>query len=182
MEVRVLDQVRQRALERRPVAAHCNRARRGGVDVGVRGRGLERERVQPDLLGRRPGRFLAGEGEQVSGQRGDRAALERGLANLVENAHVHGRGRIAVAVEEADGLARLSVRDEGRGLQPYEAERAFGRFWRADGLTGGSGLGLAIVRATAERHGGRAFAEGASFTIELPVVRESSETAATTEA
>jgi len=114
--------------------------------------------------------------------RGDRAALERGLANLVENAHVHGRGRIAVAVEEADGLARLSVRDEGRGLQPYEAERAFGRFWRGDGLTGGSGLGLAIVRATAERHGGRAFAEGASFTIELPAVRESSETAATTEA
>lgn len=114
--------------------------------------------------------------------RGDRAALERALANLVENAHLHGRGRIAVAVEEADGLARLSVRDEGRGLQPYEAERAFGRFWRGDGLTGGSGLGLAIVRATAERHGGRAFAEGASFTIELPAVRESSETAATTEA
>jgi len=37
----------------------------------------------------------------------------------------------------------------------------------------GSGLGLAIVRATAERHGGRAVVEGARFTIEL--VRKASE-------
>ena len=114
--------------------------------------------------------------------RGDRAALRRALANLVENAHLHGLGRIVVEAEAVDGKGRLTVRDEGRGLQPYEAERAFRRFWRAEVDTAGSGLGLAIVRATAERHGGRAFADGASFTIELPAVRESSETAATTEA
>jgi two-component system, OmpR family, sensor kinase len=112
--------------------------------------------------------------------RGDRAALERALANLLENAHRHGSGRIVVSVDEANDVARLSVRDEGRGLQPYEAERAFERFWRVDGSSAGSGLGLAIVRATAERHGGRAFAEGAVFTVELPVVRELSESAGTT--
>ena len=114
--------------------------------------------------------------------RGDRGALERTLSNLVENAHRHGPdgGRIVVTVDEAGGVARLSVRDEGRGLQPYQAERAFERFWRGDGSSAGSGLGLAIVRATAERHGGRAFAERAVFTVELPVVRDLSESTGTT--
>jgi two-component system, OmpR family, sensor kinase len=109
--------------------------------------------------------------------RGDRAALERALANLIQNAHRHGPpgGRIAVTAEQADGLARLSVRDEGLGLQPYDAKRAFERFWRGSKGTPGSGLGLAIVRATAERHGGRAYAKGALFTIELPALRDLSE-------
>jgi two-component system, OmpR family, sensor kinase len=116
--------------------------------------------------------------------RGDAAALERALANLLQNAHRHGPagGRIIVAAEQADGLARLSVTDEGRGLQPYEAERAFERFWRRPGGALGSGLGLAIVGATAERHGGRAYAEGSRFTIELPVLRDLSSSAATTQA
>ncbi len=114
--------------------------------------------------------------------RGDRAALERALANLVQNARSHGPvgGRITVVAEQADGLAQLSVRDKGSGLQPDEAERAFERFWRGDRSGPGSGLGLAIVRATAERHGGRAYADGACFTIELPALRELSESSATT--
>jgi two-component system, OmpR family, sensor kinase len=114
--------------------------------------------------------------------RGDRAALERALANLVQNARSHGPvgGRITVVAAQVDGLAQLSVRDRGSGLQPDEAERAFERFWRGDRSGPGSGLGLAIVRATAERHGGRAYADGACFTIELPALRELSESSATT--
>jgi two-component system, OmpR family, sensor kinase len=113
---------------------------------------------------------------------GDRAALERALANLLQNAHRHGppQGRITVEVRRADGTAALSVRDEGRGLQPYQARHAFERFWRADPGTPGSGLGLAIVSATAERHGGRAYAEGSRFTIELPALRDLSSSGATT--
>ncbi len=114
--------------------------------------------------------------------RGDRAALERALANLVENAHRHGPegGKITVSATRDDGSAVLSVGDEGRGLQPYHAERAFERFWRGAGGGPGSGLGLSIVRATAERHGGRAFVAGAVFTIELPTLRDLSESAGTT--
>ena len=110
--------------------------------------------------------------------RGDRAALERAVFNLIENARRHGPdgGRVSVTVEERDGRAFLSVEDEGPGVHPLDREHAFERFWRArpDGL--GSGLGLSIVRATAERHGGRAFVEGSRFTIELPTVRKASET------
>jgi len=114
--------------------------------------------------------------------RGDGAALERALSNLVENAHRHGPegGTITVAASENQGLAVLSVSDEGSGLQPYQAARAFERFWRGGGGGPGSGLGLSIVQAIAERHGGRAFAEGAVFTIELPALRDLSESAGTT--
>ena len=109
--------------------------------------------------------------------RGDRAALERALRNLVENASRYGPegGRVTISVERGDGHARVSVSDEGSGLGPDEAERAFERFWRGRQDGPGSGLGLAIVRATAERHGGRVYAEGSRFTIELPVLKDFSE-------
>jgi signal transduction histidine kinase len=112
---------------------------------------------------------------------GDAAALQRALGNLVQNAHVHGPagGRVVVALDEADSVVRLSVTDEGRGLRLEEAKLAFERFWRRSPDRPGSGLGLAIVRATAERHGGRAYVEGARFTIELPALRNLSSSGAT---
>ena len=115
--------------------------------------------------------------------RGDRAALERALANLLENAHRHGRpdGRITVDVRADNGSATLSVTDEGPGVPPRDAAHVFERFWRGRSDAGGSGLGLAIVRATAERHGGRAYANGSRFTIELPLLRDVSESSARTE-
>jgi signal transduction histidine kinase len=109
--------------------------------------------------------------------RGDRAALGRALANLVENARRYGPadGRIAVTVAERDGRAILSVEDAGVGVSAADRERAFERFWRARPDGAGSGLGLSIVRATAERHGGSATVDGSRFTIELPAVRKASE-------
>jgi signal transduction histidine kinase len=99
---------------------------------------------------------------------GDRAALERALSNLVENARRHGRGNVTVGVRTAGERAFLSVEDEGEGVHLLDRERVFERFYGD-----GSGLGLAIVRATAERHGGRATVEGPRFTIEL--IRKASE-------
>lgn len=112
--------------------------------------------------------------------RGDRAALERALSNLVENARLHGRGRITVVTGARDGSALLTVADEGPGLGIADAGQAFERFWRGRADRPGSGLGLAIVRATAERHGGRAYVKGSRFTIELPALRDLSESGATT--
>lgn len=106
--------------------------------------------------------------------RGDRVALERVLENLIENAHRHGpdEGSVEVSVARIGSSARLSVADEGEGPPHEVAERAFTRFWRAPGARReGSGLGLAIVRATAERHGGRASVEGSRFAVDLPLLR-----------
>ena len=110
----------------------------------------------------------------------DPVALERAVGNLVRNARTHGPpdGAITITVGlSSDGeRARITVADAGAGLSPEEAGQAFERFWRGPGArTGGSGLGLAIVRATAERHGGSVSADGPRFTIELPVIREFSD-------
>jgi two-component system OmpR family sensor kinase len=107
-------------------------------------------------------------------------ALQRALGNLVRNARTHGPrdGAITITVARSpDGeRARITVADEGSGLRPDEARDAFDRFWRGPSArAGGSGLGLAIVRATAERHGGAASADGPRFTIELPAIRDLSD-------
>ena len=51
---------------------------------------------------------------------GDHDALERAVANLVENARRHGRGRVTVEAAQADGFARLAVSDEGPGVPDAE--------------------------------------------------------------
>jgi signal transduction histidine kinase len=109
---------------------------------------------------------------------GERDALERALGNLVANAHRHGQGRVTVTVAARDGIARVTVADEGPGLTAEQAAHAFERFWRGPGARGeGSGLGLAIVRAIAERHGGYVTVDGPAFTL---AVKELSKTARTT--
>jgi two-component system, OmpR family, sensor kinase len=147
--------------------------------------GAPSEEVRLDELAREAAEPLAGVEAVSAGPvrvRGDRAALERALANLVDNARRHGPedGPVTITAEQADGVARLSVQDGGDGLRLEEAELAFRRFWRGSRERPGSGLGLALVRATAERHGGRAYAAGARFTIELPALRDLSEFAGTT--
>ena len=107
-------------------------------------------------------------------------ALERAVGNLVSNARTHGPADGAITITVAlspDGeRARITVADEGAGLGADAARHAFERFWRgSQARAGGSGLGLAIVRATAERHGGSATADGARFTIELPALRDLSD-------
>ena len=116
--------------------------------------------------------------------RGDAASLARALDNLVQNARIHGPpgSRVGIDLERDGDRVRLSVVDEGEGLRLGEGQLAFQRFWRRTASRPGSGLGLAIVLATAERHGGRAYAEGSRFTIELPVLRNLSGPAGTTEA
>ena len=82
----------------------------------------------------------------------------RRVGNLVANAPTHGDGAVTVSARPRDGAVELHVEDEGEGLPPGFAERAFERFTRADEARGGggAGLGLAIVAAIARAHGGRA--------------------------
>jgi signal transduction histidine kinase len=105
---------------------------------------------------------------------GDADALRRVLNNLIDNALVHGPadGLVTVSLVEYGGVARLTVRDAGRGPDPELRERLFERFWRGPDAAGrpGSGLGLSIVAAIVERHGGKIEVDGPAFTVELPRV------------
>jgi signal transduction histidine kinase len=106
---------------------------------------------------------------------GDGLRLEQALANLLENALVHGAGTIHLTARTRGDRVRLGVRDEGPGLAPAFAVHAFERFTRADSARrrGGAGLGLAIVAAIAQAHGGEAGSgpDTAEVWIELPAER-----------
>jgi hypothetical protein len=84
-------------------------------------------------------------------------------------AHIH-----LSATREADGW-RLSVADNGIGVDPAHRERIFRMFHRAhsQGDRIGSGVGLAICRRIVQRHGGRLWVEprpegGAAFHLTIP--------------
>jgi two-component system OmpR family sensor kinase len=88
----------------------------------------------------------------------DRLRIEQALDNLIANALDHGEGRVLLtAIREPDALL-LTVDDDGAGVDPAVAQRAFDRFARGDAARAGSGtgLGLAIVRTIAAAHGGSA--------------------------
>jgi signal transduction histidine kinase len=105
--------------------------------------------------------------------RGDAQALRRALANLLDNALLHGpAGRpVHVALRRDGDRARLVVSDEGPGPPVDSGEQIFERFYRgAESLERpGAGLGLPIVAMIARRHGGAVSVDGAAFTIELPL-------------
>jgi two-component system, OmpR family, sensor kinase len=108
---------------------------------------------------------------------GDEAALRRAVANLVENALVHGPagGTVEVGVARIGDRARVTVSDAGPGPAEDERERVFERFWRGDAAAGrpGSGLGLSIVAGVAAAHGGQVTIDGSAFTLALPLLSRS---------
>lgn len=87
---------------------------------------------------------------------GDPDALERAVANLVDNAVKWSPpdGRIRISVK----AGTLEVADTGPGIPDSDLEFVFDRFYRSPAARAhpGSGLGLAIVRQVAEAHGGTA--------------------------
>ncbi|MCT9127760.1 sensor histidine kinase [Cupriavidus gilardii] len=105
---------------------------------------------------------------------GDPDLLAGALANLVENAVKYaGRpARIHVAARAGDGIASLTVRDDGVGIPADQLPRLGTRFHRLHRETHGYGLGLASVRAIVGLHGGsivfRDALPGLAAHIELP--------------
>jgi signal transduction histidine kinase len=89
---------------------------------------------------------------------GDRDALGRVLANLLDNAVRHTRTTVTVGTCAAGADALVTVTDDGPGIPEADRDRVFERFTRLDDArardAGGAGLGLAIVRELVRRHGG----------------------------
>jgi PAS domain S-box-containing protein len=140
--------------------------------------GLVREvvsRFEPEAE-RVGGRIQVRVGEPFSGH-WDRLRLEQVVTNLLSNALKYGPGKpIRVEVGAQDGQARLTVRDEGIGVEPRLRARIFEKFERAvsDRHYGGLGLGLYITRQIVEALGGSievqsVLQQGATFTVLLPL-------------
>jgi signal transduction histidine kinase len=112
--------------------------------------------------------------------RGHHATLVQVIANLVANAiKFVGPGvepRVTVRLEPAGERVRVSVLDNGIGIDPAHRERIFRVFERLhpDDRFAGTGVGLAMVRKAMERLGGTVTCTGrpeggSCFTIEVPV-------------
>ncbi|MCX6521835.1 MAG: HAMP domain-containing sensor histidine kinase [Actinobacteria bacterium] len=117
---------------------------------------------------------------------GDRRRLARVVANLIDNARLHGGGEAAIYVSEAEnegepiGHVWIAVEDSGPGVPPEERDLVFERFARGAvagrrSSSDGAGLGLALVDEHIRMHGGRVWVEdrrdgepGARFVLELP--------------
>ena len=112
---------------------------------------------------------------------GDPTRLQQIFWNLLSNAikFSDAGGGVLIALERNNDSARITIRDEGRGISPAFLPYVFDPFRQADSAItrehGGLGLGLAIVKYLAELHGGSVTANsagpghGATFVVTLPL-------------
>lgn len=111
---------------------------------------------------------------------GHEPTLSQMLVNLISNAIKFQKPGIPpevriTAVLTSGRAVRISVTDNGIGIQPDHVGRLFKVFERLHGVEQypGTGIGLAIVKRGSERMGGRCgveskAGEGSSFWVELP--------------
>jgi two-component system sensor histidine kinase KdpD len=112
----------------------------------------------------------------------DPVLIGQALANVVENAakYAPAASPIVIAATADETMVRLTVTDQGPGIDPSDRERVFDPFYRAsrgDGAPAGTGLGLAIVRGFVEAHGGAVSVasgpSGAGTTVAMTLPRAS---------
>ena len=111
----------------------------------------------------------------------DSGRLHQVLANLISNAckFSPAGSEVIIASEVSEGWVRVSVTDQGTGIDSASQEKLFQRFSQVHKQTskGGTGLGLAISREIIERLDGRIGVssepgQGSCFWFELPVIHE----------
>lgn len=131
---------------------------------------------------------FAGEYVRVSGERslealGHEPTMSQMILNLISNGIKFRKPNVPPEVQveiarAANDMLRISVADNGIGIQPQHLARLFKVFERLHGVEEypGTGIGLAIVKRGAERMGGRCGVEsqlgrGSTFWVELPEAR-----------
>jgi signal transduction histidine kinase len=86
-------------------------------------------------------------------------ALNRAIANLVDNATKHGARVVVTLTKTSEDEIQIDVTDDGPGIPAELREKVFEPFYKGDSARhiagrGGFGLGLSIAREIARRHGG----------------------------
>jgi PAS domain S-box-containing protein len=118
---------------------------------------------------------------------GDPTRLAQVISNLLNNASkfTPESGRLGVGVEVEAGApswVRITVSDEGAGIDPAALPDMFNLFVQADSTPGraqgGLGIGLTLVRSFVEMHGGsvtgasEGLGQGSRFTVRLPLMAD----------
>ena len=114
---------------------------------------------------------------------GDRELMEYAVYNLLTNAVKYSPAETHVRVTSASqrGMLRLSVADQGMGMDKKEVESIFRKFYRTEKAQKsgevGTGIGLSIVEQIVTHHGGKIEVlstpgKGSVFTITVPLAAE----------
>jgi len=108
----------------------------------------------------------------------DEEYLAQIMRNLLSNAAKYsGPGStVEVSLEDGDGEVLVHVRDDGPGIDPDDADRLFGLYYRAAPaarIAPGAGIGLFVCRELVATMGGRIWArpldgKGAEFGFSIP--------------
>lgn len=114
----------------------------------------------------------------------DKDKCEIILSNLLINALKHSpeNSEITIVSEllSEEGKVRISIIDQGNGLQQVDTRKLFTRFYQGTGEQSGTGIGLSYSKILVELHGGSIGARdnqdtGATFFFELPLKQQSEE-------
>lgn len=118
--------------------------------------------------------FEIEEHEGTLDARGEPRAILQILVNILGNAVRHSPegGTVAIVFDDDGGRARVTVADQGPGIDRADQQRIFERYEQG-AAPGSAGLGLAISRRLARSMDGdvtleSAAGEGARFTLTLP--------------
>lgn len=147
-----------------------------------------RELVQPCLERARPlaeRKNIRIRTEELEGNlEGDRELMEYALYNLMTNAVKYSGPdtEVTVACRTQGDRVRLSVRDQGIGMDAKELSQIFQKFYRTKRAEAsgekGTGIGLSIVEQIVHHHGGKMEVtsepgKGSCFTVVLPAAARS---------
>ncbi|SFG04723.1 PAS domain S-box-containing protein [Halopelagius inordinatus] len=123
--------------------------------------------------------------ERLPRVRADPSQIQQVFQNLLSNAIEYtddGPPRIRIEAERNGRKHRISVEDEGIGIDPEDRDRIFEVFQRLHTREehSGTGIGLALCQRIVERHGGDIWADstlggGTTFSFTLPSAQTADE-------
>jgi two-component system CheB/CheR fusion protein len=122
-------------------------------------------------------RVLPGDALSV---RADRDKIGQVINNFLGNAIKYSRagGNIELSCKKVDGMLQVSIKDEGRGINPGDQGKLFDRYYRIENAhtakISGFGLGLYLSAEIIKRHNGTVWVEseihkGSTFSFSLPI-------------
>ncbi|WP_238524968.1 sensor histidine kinase [Caldicellulosiruptor owensensis] len=104
----------------------------------------------------------------------DLKLLKRAFSNIIINAihHTSDSGNIYIKAKKENNLVKISIKDDGDGIDDSDLPYIFNRFYSKNIKKGIGGLGLAIAKEIIQIHNGKinVFSkkgEGAEFVVEL---------------
>ena len=159
------------------IEAGMMKARREAIDLAavIEASAARARRLHPDL------KLEFSFADKLPKAAGDAILLEQVVFNLLDNARKYGGANQTVTVfaKADDGIATISVTDQGKGIPEGDLEKIFDKFYRrtkGDGRPAGTGLGLSIARGLMTAMGGTIKAaspairkRGTRMTLRLPL-------------